>query len=119
MNVNSFEGLEDIRDILDFMGFTTAQSVAKLRKDKELCTLQLEVGKLRSNAKFCEKYPHLKDVDFGLGKIQVLKDVALAASFCTSFTNFDSQTVQKIVFERCKSVRKSCWILWLYKQNQT
>lgn len=61
------------------MGYTTAQSIAKLHKPKDLSLFQIEVGKLSTNAQFCGKYPELKHWRLGHGSIEVLKDIACAA----------------------------------------
>lgn len=107
LQLESFEGIEEIRDVLNFMGYSTAKSIAKLRKEKEFCHFQIEVGKLKANASFCAKHPNLKDWDLGLGTIQVLKDITSAAAYCTSFSCDDTDAVQKTVFERCQKV-------WIY-----
>lgn len=88
------------------MGYSTLQAISKLKKEKEFLAFQIEIGKLHTNAKFCEKHPNLKDWQLELGTIQVIKDIAAAASMSTSFSAADSQMVQNTVFARCQKVCK-------------
>lgn len=108
LGLQSFEGMENIRIILNFMGYTTLQSIAKLRKPKELSCFQIEVAKLNTNSQFCTDYPDLQNWRLGLGTIEIIKDISNAANSCMSIDidNLDSveDDVKKKVFERCVKV---------------
>lgn len=105
MGLMSFDGIENIRKLLTFMGYTTLQTIAKLNKPKELCNFQIEVPKLCTNIEFCEKHPELRKFQLGQGTIEVLKDVARAAGSPSSYDENDLQLIQTYVFDRCSKVR--------------
>lgn len=108
MGLTSFDGIENIRKILTFMGYTTLQSISKLNKPKELCCFRIEFSNLKTNIEFCEKYPELKKWQLGHGTVGVLMDIAKAAGFASFCDEADyTISVQKTVFERCRIVRVS------------
>lgn len=90
------------------MGYTTLQSIAKLRKPKELSAFQIEVSKLSTNSRFCEKYPQLQNWNLGPGTIEILKDISNAASCCMSYNNDNMESIEEKVKEelmrRCVKV---------------
>lgn len=104
LGLQSFEGIENIRNVLNFMGYTTAQSISKLRKPKELSLFQIEVAKLSTNSLFRAKYPELQNWHLGHGTIDVLKDISNAANSCMSYDIIDVESVKKNVFQRCVKV---------------
>lgn len=109
MGLETFEGVESIRNILTFLGFTTAKSIARLRKPKDLNLFQIDVAKLSANAQFCENYPDLRTWRLERGSIGVLKDVADAAFLITVNSNESTkstwmETAQKKVFADCSRV---------------
>lgn len=105
LGLKSFEGIENVANILTYLGYTTSASISKLRKQKELNLFQIEVSKLSTNAHFCAKHPELQSWQLGHGTIEVLKDIANAAASCVSCSVDDLESVQKKVFERCVRVR--------------
>lgn len=105
MGLKTFDGIENIRKILTFMGYTTLQTISKLGRSKELCSFQIEFSKLCTNIEFCEKYPELRKFQLGKGTIEVLKDVSRVASSPPSYNEIDLQAIQKQVFDRCNKVR--------------
>lgn len=110
LGLDSFEGIENIRSVLTFMGYTTAQSISKLNKQKELSSFLIEVGKLSTNAHFSAKFPDLQYWRLEHGSIGVLKDIASAA-FSVSISTDEltksnwATAVQQKVFEDCSKVR--------------
>lgn len=105
MGIESFDGIEKYRDTLNYMGYKTLQSVAKLQRQKELDRFEIELGKLGANSMFREKFPTLK-IDLCQGDILVLKDIASAASACLSNNSgdHDGNSIQQQIYERCKKV---------------
>lgn len=104
MRLDSFECIEKFRKILDFMGYKTLYSVAKLRQQKELDRFEIGAAKLNDNIQFREKFKDMK-VDISLGDILVLKEISAAAEACLSFQSDDVRSdVQKQTFQRCKKV---------------
>lgn len=105
MNISSLEEIQTIHSILDFMGFKTTQSLAKLQKKSELDRFEIGVGKLSANVRFCELYPQLKGWNLDQGDLLVVKDISAAAF--ASLTHTSDQhvdIVQRNVYERCKKV---------------
>lgn len=103
LGLQSFSGIENISNVLTFLGYTTTQSISKLRKQKELNLFQIEVAKLSTNSHFCTKHPELKNWQLLPGTIEILKDISDAAS-CASYDGDDLESVQKTVFESCMKV---------------
>lgn len=105
MGLNSIGDIAKFRDILNFMGYSTIQSVAKLQQQKELDRFVIEAGKLHSHLDFCEQFEGL-NVIFGPGDILVLKQIAMAAIACMRrYSSKDEDCVQVQTYERCKKVR--------------
>lgn len=104
LGLTTFAGIENIVKVLTFLGYTTAASIAKLRKPKELNLFQIEVAKLDTNVNFCNTYPELKQWRLNHGTIEILKDISNAAglSLCSGD---DLESIREKVFERCKKVR--------------
>lgn len=105
LNLESFAGIENIVNVLTFLGYTTSASISKLYKQKELNLFQIEVSKLSTNANFCAKHPELQSWQLGHGTLEVLKDISKAAASCVLCSLDGSEAVQKKVFERCIKVR--------------
>lgn len=103
MGLSTFDAIEKFKTILDFMGFKTMQTVAKLQRPKELDHFIIETTKLKTNMKFQEKYSGI-NLDLGHGDILLLKDIASA-----SFTSLehDKINIQKNIFEKCVKVTRS------------
>lgn len=99
LGLQSFDGIQNIKDVLHFMGYTTLQSIAKLRKPKELSAFQIEVSKLSTNSRFCEKFPQLQNWHLGPGTIEILKDISNAASSCMSYNNDNVESIEETVKE--------------------
>lgn len=104
LGLQSFEGIEKIRNVLNFMGYTTLQSISKLCKPKELSFFQIEVAKLGMNSQFCSKYPELQNWHLGPGTIAILKDISSAASSCITCDIDNIESVMEKVFQRCIKV---------------
>lgn len=108
LGLNSFEAIENIRLVMDFMGYSTLQSISNLRLTKNLTVFEAETHKLlRNNLFFHQKYPHLKDWNIGEGTISVVRDIANAAATCANAYDCSTKNeleIQKIVHERCQKV---------------
>lgn len=105
LGLESFAGVDNVAKVLTFLGYTTAASISKLRKEKELNLFQIEVSKLGTNANFRAKYPELENWELGHGSLQVLKDISNAAASCASWTSDDLHSVERATYERCIKVR--------------
>lgn len=106
MAIESFDGIEKFRDVLNYMGYKTCKSVAKLQRQKEIDRFEIELAKLGGNSTFREKFPELKP-DLCHGDILVLKEIASAAAAYASHSNSDKHDInyiQQQVYERCKNV---------------
>lgn len=102
MQLDSFECIGKFRDILDFMGYKTLHSVAKLRQQRLLDRFEIAAAKLNDNVRFREKFKDT-NVDMAHGDILVLKEIAAAAEACISIQTEDAcSTIQKKIYERCK-----------------
>lgn len=104
MRLDSFECIEKFRKILDFMGYKTLHSVAKLRQQKELDRFEIGAAKLNDNVNFRQKFDGMK-VDIALGDILVLKEISAAAEACLCLsiqTDDACNAVQNQTYERCK-----------------
>lgn len=102
MKLESIKDVERLGVILDFLGFKTLQSIAKLQLSKERDRFLIESSKLNSNMKFHEKYQHI-NVNLNQGDILVLCDIAAsAASLCME--KYDSCTIQNQVYKQCQKV---------------
>lgn len=106
LRLKSFDGIENIRIILNFMGYTTLQSITKLRKPKDFSSFQIEVAKLNTNSQFCATYPHLQNWHLGHGSIQIIKDISNAASMPGDIENLDTveANVKEKIYQRCVKV---------------
>lgn len=106
MGLESVDAIQKFRDVLDFMGYATLQSISKLQRMKDLDKFQIEASKLRTNVTFCEKFPYLKNWSMGHGDISVLKDIAEAASRCNSDKSSAShmENVLDSVYAKCQKV---------------
>lgn len=82
MGLESLSEISRFRNILDFMGFKTKKSVAKLQRSKEFDRFLIESAKLNSNIRFRIANPGL-NVDFFHGDILVLRDIIDAAALHT------------------------------------
>lgn len=112
LNLHSIDEIKTIRNILDFMGFKTFQSLAKLRKKSELDRFEIGVGKLSCNVRFCEMYPELKGWNMDQGDVLVVKDIAAAAAACLSYNSApDVDAIRQNIFERCKKVRLNIFFI--------
>lgn len=102
MKLESIKDVERLGCILDFLGFKTLQSIAKLQNTKERDRFLIESSKLSSNTKFQENFPHV-NVNLNLGDILVLNDIAAsAASLCMD--KYDSCVIRNQVHKRCQQV---------------
>lgn len=110
MGLDSFEAIENIRLVMDFMGYSTLQSILNLRLNKNLRTFETEVHKiLRSNLIFHQKYPNLKDWNIGEGTISVVRDIADAAAATTCAFDCsaeDELEIRKNILKRCQKVNE-------------
>lgn len=100
LGLQSFDGIGEIKNVLNFMGFTTLQSIGKLVKPKEMSLFQIEVAKLKSNVQFCANYPDLQDWNLGLGTLAILKDISNAATSCMSYDGENLESVEESVKEK-------------------
>lgn len=104
MGLNSLECIEKFRDVLNFLGYKTAQSVAKLRQQKDLDGFVIAASKLDGNMRFLDKFGDLK-LEFEQGDILVLKDIAAAAAACVMHNSGQNpDEIQKRIFDRLKKV---------------
>lgn len=107
LGLEPFEAIENIRLVMNFMGYSTLQSISNLRPTKNLRAFETEVHKLlRNNLLFYQRYPNLKDWNIGEGTISVVRDIAEAAATCFSFdcSAKNVQQIQKSIHERCQKV---------------
>lgn len=118
LKLNSDDEIQTVRKVLDFMGFKTIQSLAKLMKRAELDRFEIGVGKLFSNVRFREMYPELKGWTMDQGDVLVVKDIAAAAVSCLSYESASNvDAIQQTVFERCKKVSFKFRIVFHLKHN--
>lgn len=118
MNIGSLDEIKTIQSILDFMGFKTIQSLAKLQKKSELDRFEIGVGKLSGNVRFCEMYPQLKGWNLDQGDLLVVKDISAAAVASLTHNNDEHvDIVQQNVYNRCKKVRLEIFNCILFSLN--
>lgn len=67
-------GIQEIKEILTLLNYTTIQSIVKFNKPTEIKLIELEF--LNRKREFGEKYEHLKDFTFGSGVHSILVDIA-------------------------------------------
>lgn len=103
LEIDSFDGIEKFRDVLNYMGYKTSQSVAKLQRQKEIDRFEIELTKLGGNTSFRQKFPSIKS-DLCHGDILVLKEIASAAASLNNSDKHDVDSIQEQVYERCKKV---------------
>lgn len=100
MGLSTVEAIEKFQIILDFMGFKSIQTVAKLQRPKELDHFIIETSKLKTNTQFQEIHSGI-NLDLRHGDILVLKDIAAAS---ISLIEHDEFNIQKNIFEKCSKV---------------
>lgn len=100
MGLESDDGINKIRKVLDFMGYKTPNAVAKLLNQKNRDRFEIEVAK---NAQFLSKFG---DLTLCHGDFLVLQEIASAAAQLTSFEIEDITDVQNKTFERCNKVNE-------------
>lgn len=111
MGLEANNGIGKFQEILDFMGYKTIQTVAKLQQPRQLDRFIIESSKLKTNMRFHEKFKEM-NLDFCHGDILVLKDIANAAASFAASDNCDKIDIQKNVHEKCVKVSWSNTIAW-------
>lgn len=104
LGLKSFSGIENVAKVLTFLGYTTLQSISKLRTQKELHLFQIEVAKFSTNSQFRTKHPDLQNWQLLPGIIEVLKNISDAAASCVLYDMDDLESVQRKVFDKCIQV---------------
>lgn len=82
-------GIQEIKEILTLLNYTTIQSIVKFVKPKEIKLIELEF--LNRKQEFGEKYGHLKEFTFGSGVHSILVDIASKVK--KHFVQDDSENV--------------------------
>lgn len=102
MGLESFDGI-DFPKVLNFMGYKTIKSVAKLQQQKEQDRFKIEAINMNGTDRFREKFGDLK-LDFHHGDTLVLNEIGIAAAACFYNFNHDINSIQNEVYKKCKKV---------------
>lgn len=108
MGIESFEGIEKFRDILNYLGYKTIKSIAMLQQQQKFDVFVIAAGNLHSDVQFQKQFTNL-ETKFGPGDLLVLKEIVTAAIGCMNRygTIEDEETVKSQIYERCKQVRSN------------
>lgn len=68
-------GIKEIKEILTFFRYTTAESIMKFNKQSAIVTFELEFVNQKSD--LVKLYPHLENFAFASGVYSILRDIAL------------------------------------------
>lgn len=70
-------GIQNIKQVLTLLDYTTIQSVSKFSQKKQIHLLELEFAKYKkSNSDQMKEFPNLMNLQFGSGFTEILSDIA-------------------------------------------
>lgn len=100
------DGIEILKELLTFLGYTTPLALSKLAKKTEMKELEIEFQKYRNAAAF-ERNPRLKNFEIASGTKITLSEIAKAAAGCllNQFSESDQTMVLNETVKNCQKVR--------------
>lgn len=99
-------GIQNIKEVLTLLDYTTIQSISKLSQKKEIALIELEFKNLKnSKPNFATLYPHLFKLEFGSGFQTILSDIA--GKVKRRYSTIDIDLVRRRTCKAITSIRRN------------